>query len=119
MRTLYLGPIHDMLIGIIGNRDCADDIADMLAQMELRGIKGHACADPLAKYFEREFPELRWTVHVDHISAQDDHYTRLAVTTPDLLAEFIVGFDQGEYPQLVDPGTPLRMSPLNSPFDRI
>lgn len=111
MRTLYQEPITRLILNLVADRDSADEIALYLAHLGFRGIKGHACADPIVNFLTQSFPELRWTVHVDHITAQDDQYNRLSVQTPDLLADFIVGFDQGEYPGLVKDGVPVRMAP--------
>lgn len=70
-------------------------VARSLQRMGVTGYRGRPYACPLANALDQKFPGHQWRVHVDHV--EDGAF----IPTPAPVADFIVHFDAGGFPDLV------------------
>lgn len=100
MEQQYKFRILNRLMELSDHTQTADGIAASLLEGQWFGYRRNSTADPLHEYLQRNFPDLRFVVHQDAITAQDENYTRLEIELPEPFSEFVRMFDEGVYPDL-------------------
>lgn len=100
MEYKYKDQILSSLSNLWGATGLTENVAKSLHDGKHFGYMGNSTADPICNYLQKRFPELRFTVHPDAVTAQDEDYTRIEIPVPPPIVAFIQEFDQGNWPEL-------------------
>lgn len=82
----------------------ADQIADRMTLLGIKGEQQRACECPIAKYLNAIFPTPAW-VYIDHVRVGNEelhYYDPQGPWDYTSLERFIIRFDNGHYEGLID-----------------